>query len=352
MKTDFSQELSPEIREKSKKNLVYLGIFSIAMMFAGFTSAYIVSMGDSFWLKAPFPMAFYISTGVIILSSIFLEMAICSAKKNKQSMLRLMMALTLLSGIGFIYFQFKGYGEMIDKGANPFNRNILVTDGRYGDYYEVKYKGDFIEIDGNDYLVKGKKMSETDLKAYQKFMAQFLTVKPNESFVVKNYGKDFILYLNSQPLGLINGKLSTPDGKELGNVDQSRLRDLAVHVRDGRGDFFIKGKPGKDFHIYFKGTELQYSKRELTKNGQKLDPYLHIKSMESADTATSYMWLITFLHLAHIVFTLLYMSKLTIASFAGKYNSEENLSLRLGAIFWHFLGLLWVYLLLFLLFIH
>lgn len=353
MKRDYSQELSPEIREKSKKTLVYLGIFSIAMMFAGFTSAYIVSMGDSFWLKAPFPMAFYLSTAVIILSSVFLELAIRSAKKNKQSILRLMMLLVLLSGIGFVYFQFKGYGEMVEKGANPFNRNILVTDGRYGDYYEVKYKGDFIEIDGNDYLVKGKKMSESELQSYQKFMSQFLIVKPNKSFVVStNYGKDFILYFNSQPLALINGKLLTPDGKEIQNVDQSRLRDLAVHVRDGRGDFFVKGKPGKDFHIYFKGKELQYSNRQLTMNGRKLDNYLHIKSMEAADTATSYLWLITILHLLHIVFTLLYMMKLTIASFAGKYNSEDSLSLRLGAIFWHFLGLLWVYLLLFLLFIH
>lgn len=156
MKTDFSQELSPEIREKSKKNLVYLGIFSITMMFAGFTSAYIVSMGDSFWLKKPLPMAFYVSTAVIVVSSIFLQLAIRFAKKNNQSVLRLMMVLVLLSGIGFVYFQIKGYATMVDEGANPINP-ILVIDGRYGDHYEVKYKGDFIEIDGNDFLVKGKK---------------------------------------------------------------------------------------------------------------------------------------------------------------------------------------------------
>jgi cytochrome c oxidase subunit 3 len=351
MKRDFSQELSPEIREKSKKTLVYLGIFSITMMFAGFTSAYIVSMGDSFWLKKPLPIAFYVSTGVIILSSIFLELAIRSAKKNKQTVLRLMMVLVLLSGIGFVYFQFKGYATMVEEGANPINP-LLVMNGRYGDYYEVKYKGDFIEIDGNDYLVKGKKMSESELKAYQKFMSQFLIVKQNKSFVVSNYGKDFVLYHNSQPLALINGKLLNPDGKEIQNVDQDRLSALAEHVRDSRGDFFVKGKPGKDFHIYYKGQELQYKNRELYKNGIKLDVSLQRKSWEAADTATSYLWIITILHLAHIVFTLVYMMKLTIASFAGKYNSENSLSLRLGAIFWHFLGLLWIYLLLFLLFIH
>jgi cytochrome c oxidase subunit 3 len=43
---------------------------------------------------------------------------------------------------------------------------------------------------------------------------------------------------------------------------------------------------------------------------------------------------------------------MTINSFSGKYDNGDVLSLRLGAIFWHFLGILWGYLLLFLLFIH
>jgi cytochrome c oxidase subunit 3 len=131
-----------------------------------------------------------------------------------------------------------------------------------------------------------------------------------------------------------------------------RLRDLAINIRDGRGDFFVKGEMGKDFHIYFKGKELQYKNRDLYFEGRKLSKYLQIKAMETADTATSYLYIITFLHLLHILVTLIYMTKLTIASFSGKFTAEENLSLRLGGIFWHFLGLLWIYLLLFLLFIH
>jgi predicted HicB family RNase H-like nuclease len=38
--------------------------------------------------------------------------------------------------------------------------------------------------------------------------------------------------------------------------------------------------------------------------------------------------------------------------FSGKFNSQNTLSLRLSSIFWHFLGLLWLYLLVFLIFIH
>lgn len=352
MKIDYSKEMTPEVREKSKKNLVYVGIFSIIMMFAGFTSAYIVSMGDSFWLKYPLPSAFWISTTVIVLSSLFLQFGISFVKKGNQKMLKLFVTLTLLCGIAFAYFQFKGYSQLIDQGIHPVNNHIIIIEGRYGEYYEVKYNGKFIDVDGNNYLLNGKIMNQSQLKEYQNFMSQFLKLERGKSFQVNNYGSTFILYYNNQPLGLINGKLMTPDGKEIQYVDQLRLRDLAVNVRDGRGDFFVKGEMGKDFHIYFKGKELQYKNRELFFKGKKLSKYLQIKAMETADTATSYLYIITFLHLLHILITLIYMSKMTIASFSGIFNTEENLSLRLGAIFWHFLGLLWIYLLLFLLFIH
>ena len=352
MKRDYSKELDPKVREKMKKNLVYVGIFSVIMLFAGFTSAYIVSMGDSFWLKYPLPSSFWISTAVIVASSIFLELAIRGAKKDEMTKLKIFIALTFLSGLAFVYFQFRGYGQLIDFGAHAANNHIVVTDGKYGDYYEIKMNGKFIEVNGNDYLIGGKKLSKSQMLQLQTFTSQFLGLERNKSFEVKGYGKPFILYHESQPLGLINGKLTKPDGSELKYVDLMRLRDLAVNIRDGRGDFFVKGEMGEDFHIYFKGKELTYENRELHYKGQKLSRYLQIKAMETADTASSYLYILTFLHLLHIIVTMIYMSRMTMASFSGKFNSSENLSLRLGAIFWHFLGVLWLYLLLFLLFIH
>jgi cytochrome c oxidase subunit 3 len=191
------------------------------------------------------------------------------------------------------------------------------------------------------------------MKSLQRFMKQFLSIERNKAYRIStDYGKEFILYHESLPVGLINGKLTTPDGKELQYVDLMRLRDLAVNIRDGRGDFFVKGQMGKDFHIYFKGKELEYKNRELHYQGRKLSRYLQIKAMQTADTATSYLYIITFLHLLHILVTMIYMTKMTIGSFSGRFNSQDNLSLRLGAIFWHFLGVLWLYLLFFLLFNH
>lgn len=352
MKQDFSKDGNKEQMDKARKNLVYVSMFSIIMLFAGLTSAYIVSMGDSFWLKFTLPSAFWVSTAIITISSVCIQAAVIFAKKGNLSAMKAAISITLVLGLAFVYFQFKGYGQLVDNGVHAVGNHIIVTDGKYGDYFEVKYKGDFIEINGNDFLLKGQKMTDAELKAYQNFMSQFLEVDEKKPFNVKQYGDDFELYFLNTPLKLVNGALTSEEDGELKFLDRVRLKDLAVNVRDQRGDFFVKGTLGKDFHIYYKGKELQYKNRELQMNGKKLTNYLQIKSMEAADTASSYLYLITFLHLLHIIVTLFYILKLVIHSFSGKINGNENLTLQMGAIFWHFLGLLWLYLLLFLLFIH
>jgi cytochrome c oxidase subunit 3 len=79
---------------------------------------------------------------------------------------------------------------------------------------------------------------------------------------------------------------------------------------------------------------------------------MQLSAMQAADSASAYLYLITFVHLLHVLIALLYLTKVAISSFTGKFSSENHLSLRLSSIFWHFLGLLWLYLLVFLNFIH
>src|SRR5690554_7588916 len=106
MKKNFNDTYPVEIQSKVKKNLVWIVILSICMMFAGFTSAYIVSMGDSFWVKVDIPKAFFVSTALIILSSIVLFFANKAAKDKRISRARILVVVTLLLGIGFGVFQF------------------------------------------------------------------------------------------------------------------------------------------------------------------------------------------------------------------------------------------------------
>ncbi|MCF8408657.1 MAG: hypothetical protein K9G36_06735 [Crocinitomicaceae bacterium] len=351
MRPDYSKDLDPEVRVKMKKNLVYVGIFSVIMLFAGFTSAYIVSMGDSFWLKYPLPTYFWISTLLIILSSLFLEIAIRKGKSKNKSALRIFISATLLAGLAFVYFQFKGYGALTDNGIHAANNHIMVVDGRYGDYYQIKFKGEIVEVDGNNYLYKGKVMNEQDYQLMSGFMKQFIGVTPTKLIQAKP-NTSFDLIYNDKPISILNNKLVFPDSTQLKYVDQLRLSQLAQNIIDKRVDFFVRGKYGEDFQLLYKGKELEYKNRNMYFEGKKLSKYLQIKALETADAASSYLFILTFIHLLHIIVTLIYMIKITISSYSGKYDNGDVLSLRLGAIFWHFLAILWGYLLLFLLFIH
>ena len=67
---------------KAKKMMLLFSMLSIAMTFAGLTSAYIVSKSRPDWLKDfELPFAFVVSTVVIILSSISIYIAKEKCKK-------------------------------------------------------------------------------------------------------------------------------------------------------------------------------------------------------------------------------------------------------------------------------
>lgn len=352
MKKEFDDELTPEQREKMKKNLVYIGIFSVIMIFAGFTSGYIVSMSKSFWVKYDFPQPFWISTVLIVLSSIVLAVGIRMAQKQQRpQLLKVFLPLTFILGLGFAWFQWEGYSVLVENGANPVQK-IVVYEGRYGDFYQLKADGKYMDVDGSRYLIGGKDMPAAQKADIAKFAAQLDSVdRQKPPYNVKNYGKYTLLYKNEE-VTLKNGKFYVRDTVELQYTDLNRMAEFAMHLRDGRGDFFHKGQLGKDFHVYYNGQELQYKNRSLYYKGRKLEPLMQMKINDSADNATAYLYIITVLHLLHVLATLIYMLRMTIRSFTANLGEHNYLSIRTGAIFWHFLGVLWLYLLLFLLFIH
>ncbi len=69
------------------------------------------------------------------------------------------------------------------------------------------------------------------------------------------------------------------------------------------------------------------------------------------NVSSSFMYVITGLHLAHIISGLIAVGVSYVNAKRGKYTAEDHLGLSLSAMYWHFLDVLWIYLLLFLLFI-
>ena len=225
---------------KAKRMLLNIGIGSIIMMFIAFTSAYIVSSHNSFWVYITLPTAFITSTIVLAVSSIVLIISRKLYEKNNIKNARILLLATLLLGILFSYYQFKSWNQMIDSG-NYVVANMMDLKGEYGKDYTFAYQGeDLVSVDGEFY-------AETDI-------------------------------YHDKP-----------------------LRDRIMGSRNG---------------------------------------------------ASSYIYVFSFMHWAHLIGGLIFLLVLFFKLRKHGKSEKSDLNYRQASVYWHFLGLLWAYLYSFLVLIH
>ncbi len=102
---------------KAKKMMLWGGMISMSMTFAGLTSAYVVSSTRTDWLtKFEVPTAFAISTLLILLSSVTFFLAKKSLMVENIKRSKTLILTTFLLAVLFIYFQFTGFAEIIAQG--------------------------------------------------------------------------------------------------------------------------------------------------------------------------------------------------------------------------------------------
>lgn len=115
MGESLDQELK-QAKRKSAKPMLWVSMISMTMMFAGLTSAYVVSRKRDDWVSFDLPNAFYISTLLIILSSIAFMLAKFFIQKDNRQLTTLFLVSTLILGVGFVFFQFEGFKELFNSG--------------------------------------------------------------------------------------------------------------------------------------------------------------------------------------------------------------------------------------------
>lgn len=116
---DLTQGTLEEKNGRAKKMMLWFGIISLIMTFAGWTSAYVVSKSRPDWLaNFELPSAFFISLIVIISSSITFVLAKQALSQNNRTRTSIFLWLTLLLGLFFIYNQFTGFNQIIQNGYN------------------------------------------------------------------------------------------------------------------------------------------------------------------------------------------------------------------------------------------
>ncbi|TXN37062.1 heme-copper oxidase subunit III [Flagellimonas hymeniacidonis] len=114
---DLTEGSIEQKNRRAKKMMLWFGIVSLIMGFAGWTSAYIVSSKRDDWISdLELPQAFFISTAIIILSSVTYFMAKLAVGRNNQKQGTLFLLATLVLGISFIALQFVGFSQMLENG--------------------------------------------------------------------------------------------------------------------------------------------------------------------------------------------------------------------------------------------
>jgi cytochrome c oxidase subunit 3 len=98
------------------KFTLWVAMGSIVMMFAGFTSAYIVKRNQVNWQGFDLPVIFMYSTAVILVSSVTMQLAVRKFKDRRMDAYRRLLLLTALLGCIFIVMQWIGFQTLYDNG--------------------------------------------------------------------------------------------------------------------------------------------------------------------------------------------------------------------------------------------
>jgi len=116
-----------------KKFALWVACASMMMLFAAFTSAYVVRQAAGNWLEFHLPSLFFYSTAVILLSSLTLHGSYYSFRQGNANLYRLLLIVSLLLGLGFVVMQYLGWNQLnaigVPLDGNPAGSFVYVISG-------------------------------------------------------------------------------------------------------------------------------------------------------------------------------------------------------------------------------
>ena len=119
-----------------KKFALWLFIVTVVMIFAAFTSAHIVRQADGNWLVYEMPPMLWVTSGIILMSSVSMQWAYRAAKRDRLQQVKLAMTLTVALGIAFLVGQLMAWRQLVDAGVyfvgNPAGSFMYVFTGVHG----------------------------------------------------------------------------------------------------------------------------------------------------------------------------------------------------------------------------
>ena len=114
--------------------------------------------------------------------------------------------------------------------------------------------------------------------------------------------------------------------------------------------------------MYGEDYDFRYDGKTLLHDAARGELYAHddalmvqpitTKVLQSSNSGGGYIWALVMVHILHLVFGLVYLVVNGIRIFTGVIHQGDTVRLKATGIYWHFLGLLWLYLFAFLFLLH
>jgi len=246
-----------------------------------------------------------------------------------------------------------------------------------GDQLRVNLAPYQIKDYGNPYAIKSVKENKelrfengvgyigndtlTESQRDELFKFSFGIYNETPYFILKGkYGEDFFISLNGERLDFENKKLYFPERE----LTEKEILSIKKTIFQGGKNYTIKN--GKvfledkevdlnNFETYFdlnKGIQIHLKNGKWTQLRQELNTVQYGEFYQTGNVASSYIWILTIIHFLHLLIGVIVIFVLFIRALKGFYNKESQMGLIVGGVFWHFLGALWVFLFVFLQYIH
>lgn len=120
-------------RIETAKLGIWVALGSMTMLFAAFTSAYIVRSAGSDWVPLEIPTILWVNTAIIILSSVVMEMARRAFVAWRPVAFRKWLLATAVLGVGFLTGQVLAWGQLAEQGiylqSHPHSSFFYVLTG-------------------------------------------------------------------------------------------------------------------------------------------------------------------------------------------------------------------------------
>jgi len=130
------EEPKPTLSMHPHKFALWLFLGTIVMLFMAFTSAYIVRQAEGNWLEFELPQSMGWNSLILVLSSVTMQWAYVSGKRDELGSVKKGLAITLVLGIAFLVGQYLSWAQMVDQNVyfvgNPAGSFMYVLTGMHG----------------------------------------------------------------------------------------------------------------------------------------------------------------------------------------------------------------------------